>query len=61
MTMTDDLLDLVHDATGDKRLALKYNKGYIGLARDGVPDNLISMRPRKEPGVVLADLKDAEE
>jgi hypothetical protein len=29
-------------------LSLKYNKCYIGLQRDGVPDNFIAFRPRKK-------------
>jgi hypothetical protein len=29
-------------------LALKYNKHYIGLARDGLPDNFVQFRARKE-------------
>ncbi len=33
--------------TGDN-LALKYNKHYIGLARDGVPDNFAQFRARKD-------------
>jgi hypothetical protein len=29
-------------------MTLKYNKYYIGLARDGVADNFLTFRPRKD-------------
>ena len=29
-------------------MELKYNKFYIGLATDGVPDNFVQLRPRKK-------------
>jgi hypothetical protein len=43
----DSLIELVKVATGDGRLALKYNKHYIGLARDNVPDNFATFTPRR--------------
>lgn len=36
-------------------ISLKYNKNYIGLARDGVPDNFIQFRPRK--GTLLVEFR----
>jgi hypothetical protein len=44
--MADKLLVLVN-AQGPG-LPLKYNKYYIGLQRDGVPDNFVSFTPRKK-------------
>ena len=32
----------------DPSLELKYNKFYIGLARDGQPYNFVAFRPRKK-------------
>jgi len=29
-------------------MSLKYNKHYVGLVRDGVADNFVQLRPRKE-------------
>jgi hypothetical protein len=29
-------------------MALKYNRHYIGLARNGIADNFVSFQPRKE-------------
>jgi hypothetical protein len=46
--MADELLALIQNLTGDKDLRLKYNKYYIGLARDGIADNFISFAPRKQ-------------
>lgn len=57
VNMADRVLDLVQEATGDNRLALKYNKPYIGLARDGVPDNFVTVTPRKTNEYVVAELK----
>ena len=45
VALADELLALLNETTGD-HLALKYNKHYIGLARDGVTDNLMTLRAR---------------
>ena len=46
VALADGVLDLVraHDAQAE----LKYNKFYIGLARNGSPFNYVTMRPRKK-------------
>ncbi|WP_299442248.1 hypothetical protein [uncultured Phycicoccus sp.] len=46
VNMADRLLEVVNEQ--GPGLSLKYNKNYIGLQRDGVPDNFVSFRPRKE-------------
>lgn len=46
VAVADGILDLVNQVTPG--LDLKYNKHYIGLARDGVADNFVSVRPRRE-------------
>ncbi len=43
--LADQLLELVREI--DPVLSFKYNKYYIGLARGGIADNFISLRPRK--------------
>lgn len=45
VTLADDLLEIArrHDAGLD----LKYNKFYIGLAKDGQPFNFVQFRPKK--------------
>jgi hypothetical protein len=43
--MADRVLELVNLVTPG--VALKYNKYYIGLARDGVADNFMSFQPRR--------------
>jgi len=45
VSMADDALALINSfAPG---LSLKYNKFYIGLARDGQPDNFVIFRPQR--------------
>ena len=46
LSMTDDLLGMIGE--WDDELTLKYNKFYIGLARDGQPNNFVIFRPKKE-------------
>lgn len=57
LDMVDRLLGQVHEATGDQRLALKYNKYYIGLARDGIADNFATFRPLKAKAAVVTELR----
>lgn len=47
VAVADRLLELLNEITGDG-MALKYNKHYIGLSRDGVADNFMSFRARKD-------------
>jgi hypothetical protein len=54
VAVADAVLQLVNEVTGDG-LALKYNKHYVGLAREGVADNFVSFRPRK--GYVIAEFR----
>lgn len=44
--LADDMLELVNEITPG--MALKYNKYYVGLARDGIADNFLAFRPRRE-------------
>ena len=46
VAMADQVLDLVHEI--DPSYALKYNKHYIGLAKNGVANNFLSLQPRKK-------------
>lgn len=46
LSMTDDLMKLIN--TWDDGLIPKYNKFYVGLARNGQPDNFVIFRPKKE-------------
>jgi hypothetical protein len=45
VVLADQLLEIIHSF--DPGLSLKYNKFYIGLARDDRPDNFAIFRPRK--------------
>lgn len=44
--MADSMLELIHSFSSD--LGLKYNKYYIGLARDGQPNNFAIFKPMKK-------------
>ncbi len=55
--MADDILALVKEF--DHSLELKYNKFYIGLAKNGQPNNTVTMRPKRgfirfEPRLMLS-------
>lgn len=45
LAMADELLEIVRGL--DPALELNYNKFYIGLARQGRPDNFVVFRPKK--------------
>lgn len=45
VALADQLLDLLHRI--DSGLTLKYNKFYIGLAKDGQAFNFVSFKPKK--------------
>jgi predicted transport protein len=46
LAMADELLELVRNL--DRELELKYNKFYIGLAKNGQPNNFVIFRPKKD-------------
>lgn len=46
LAMTDSLFAALKEL--DRDLDLKYNKFYIGLARDGQPSNFVLFKPKKE-------------
>jgi hypothetical protein len=50
VAVADQILAMVNDVTPG--MSLKYNKHYVGLARDGVPDNFLAFRPRREHVIV---------
>ena len=47
LDLADEMLALIREKT-DARLNLKYNKGYVGLARDGIASNFILFWPKKQ-------------
>ncbi len=46
LAMADEMLEWLHEL--DPSLELKYNKFYIGLAKDGRPNNFVTFRPQKD-------------
>ena len=57
------VLDRIHNMiqNQDGGVALKYNKHYIGLAKDGVANNYVAMKPRKGRVVVEFRIQRSEE
>jgi hypothetical protein len=53
MAIVDELLAMLKEI--DPKLELKYNKFYVGLARDGQVDNFVAFTPRKN--IVMLDAK----
>ncbi len=48
--LVDQMLELVREVEPD--IGLKYNKFYVGLAQNGIPNNFITFRPRKKHLIV---------
>lgn len=59
VAIADQLLTIVHEC--DPSLAFKYNKFYIGLAKDGRADNFITCRPQKSGMVLEVRLKQSDD
>lgn len=57
----DKFLSFIKQVTEDESLELKYNKHYIGLARQGIADNFISFKPRKQAMIVEFKIPHSEE
>lgn len=58
VAIADDVLKIIHEF--DPTLSLKYNKLYIGLAKDGQPRNFVTLQPRKNSLRALIALKQSE-
>lgn len=59
IAMADELLRMTNDL--GPGLALKYNKYYIGLQRDGVADNFLEFVPRKKYLIVRIRISRTDE
>ena len=46
VALADQLLEIVREV--EPEMTLKFNKYYIGLARGGIADNYVDMRPRQQ-------------
>jgi predicted transport protein len=57
--MADRLLAIINELSGGYEL--KYNKFYIGLAKDGQPNNFVVFRPRKSGIAIEIRLPYSEE
>ena len=59
VVLADQLLDLLRKF--DPTLTLKYNKFYIGLAKDGQPYNFVSFNPKKDRIIFRLQLPQTDE
>ncbi|MBS3821944.1 MAG: hypothetical protein KGY81_09315 [Phycisphaerae bacterium] len=59
VALADELLEIIHEF--DSAFELKYNKFYIGLAKDGQPNNFASFRARKSHLRLEVRLPDSDE
>jgi len=59
VSIADEVLALVNAITPG--MQLKYNKHYIGLARDGIADNFVQVRPRRSHAVLEIRLPRSDE
>lgn len=59
VAMADELLEVIHSFNSG--FELKYNKFYIGLAKDGQPNNFVIFRPQKSTLRLEVRLKKSEE
>jgi hypothetical protein len=59
VAMADQLLDLIREFVPG--LELKYNKFYIGLGKDGQPNNFVVFRPKKSSLNLSIKLKQSDE
>lgn len=56
VSLADKILEIIHEF--DANIELKYNKFYIGLAKDGVPNNFVYVKPKKQWMNLLIRLKE---
>jgi hypothetical protein len=59
VALADQLLELVNEVSPG--LELKYNKHYIGLAKNGQPDNFVIFRPKKSSLLLEIRIKQSQE
>lgn len=60
LALTDDILeDIVRPV--EPGVTLKYNKNYIGLARDGTATNFVTFKPRRQHVMLEFKLARSEE
>ncbi len=59
VALADKLVDVIHEFDGS--VELKYNKFYIGLAKDGRPFNFVTFLPRKNHIILQVRVPRTEE
>lgn len=59
VSIADKILEMISDF--DPKLKLKYNKFYIGLEKDGSPNNFVTFKPKKNSINIEIRLKKSDE
>lgn len=59
VSIADKILDMINEFA--PKLRLKYNKFYIGLEKDGSPNNFVTFKPRKNSLTIEIRLKQSDE
>ena len=59
MDVVDDLLEIVHTVAPEYQL--NYNKYYIGLSKDGIANNFVHFKPKKQWVKLLAKIPQSED
>ena len=59
MSAVDALLDIVHEVAPEYKL--NYNKYYIGLSKDGISNNFVHFKPKKQWVGFLAKMPQTED
>lgn len=57
--VADQILGLINEVTPG--MTLKYNKRYIRVARDGIVDNFVQFRPRRDSTIVAFRIPRSDE
>ena len=60
VALADEMLGIVNEVTG-RGLSLKYNKSYIGMAKDGIPENYVVFRTSRRRVLAEFQVKRTEE
>jgi predicted transport protein len=59
VSIADQLLELIHNF--DSGFELKYNKFYIGLAKNGRPNNFVILKPKKKFSIIELRIRKSDD
>lgn len=47
MDLMDKVLEMIREVTNDSGIEPKFNKYYVGLAHNGIPNNFVALKPQR--------------